>query len=262
MVASAGWGTSEILGLRIFGWQWILLIMGLPSLVAAALFLTLKEPVRLAPADAPQPPVNVGLGRKIITFMGFDAAKAIHANGKVFYPMFGALALSAVEVFGLQFWRVPFMVRTYGWDEGQIGAALSIIILIASLAGLAAGGAFVEYLARRHKDANVRAAFFCFMGTTVSTIFAILIPSAWGSMVAFGFAGFFGIAGAVRKTPPSNASPPTRCAGKSPRFTYSCSPFSARWAALSSAWCRNIWSRNCGRRCSSPLARYYPSPHT
>ena len=203
VVASAGWGTSEFLGLRIFGWQWILLIMGLPSLVAAALFLTLKEPVRLAPsADAPQPPEHASLGRKIITFMGFDAAKAIHANGKVFYPMFGALALSAVEVFGLQFWRVPFMVRTYGWDEGQIGAALSIIILIASLAGLAAGGAFVEYLARRHKDANVRAAFFCFMGTTVSTIFAILIPSAWGSMVAFGFAGFFGIAGAV----PQNAA--------------------------------------------------------
>ena len=56
VVASAGWGTSEVLGLRIFGWQWILLILGLPSLVAAALFLTLKEPARLVPpADAPQP---------------------------------------------------------------------------------------------------------------------------------------------------------------------------------------------------------------
>ena len=203
VVASAGWGTSQLFGLTILGWQWILIYLGLPSLLAAALFLTVKEPKRLAPpADAPQPPTNVGFGRKVITFMGFDAAKAIHANGKVFYPLFGALALAAVETFGLQFWRVPFMMRSYGWDEAQIGQALSITVLVASLAGLAAGGVLVEILAKSHKDANVRAAFFCFCGTTVSTLSAIVVPSAWGSMILFGFAAFFGIAGAV----PQNAA--------------------------------------------------------
>ena len=203
VVMSAGWGASEFLGLHIRGWQWILIIMGLPSLLAALLFLTISEPKRLAPnAGDVTPPSNVSIPRKMITFMGFDAAKAIHANGKVFYPMFGALALSAVEVFGLQFWRIPFMIREFGWNEAEIGGALSITILVASLSGLAAGGVFVEWLARRHKDANVRAAFICFSGTTIATITALLIPSAWGSMVAFGFAGFFGIAGAV----PQNAA--------------------------------------------------------
>lgn len=203
VVAAAGWGASEVMGLRILGWQWILLLLGLPSLLVAGLFLTIREPGRLAPAaDTPQPPTGVSLGRQIVTFMGWDAAKAIHANGRVYYPLFGALALSAVEVFGLQFWRVPFLIRTFGWNEAQIGAALSLTVLIASLSGLALGGVFVEWLAKRHKDANVRAACIFFAGTTVSTITALLMPSAWGSLIAFGFAGMFGMAGAV----PQNAA--------------------------------------------------------
>jgi MFS family permease len=203
VVMASGWGTSEIFGLRIFGWQWILLVLGLPSLIVAALFLTIKEPPRRAPsADAVQPPRGTGFGRSVMTFMGWDAAKAIHANGRVYYPMFGALALSAVEVFGLQFWRVPFMIRQFGWNPQEIGAALSLTVLIASLIGLPLGGFFVEWLAKRRSDANVRAACIIFAGTTISTIMALLMPTAWGSMIAFGFAAMFGIAGAV----PQNAA--------------------------------------------------------
>jgi MFS family permease len=203
VVMSAGWGTSEILGLRIFGWQWILIALGVPSLLVAALFLTVKEPPRMAPSsEAVQPPRNAGLGRSIITFMGWDAAKAIHANGRVYYPMFGALALSAVEVFGIQFWRVPFMIRQFGWNPQEIGAALGLTILVGSLVGLPVGGFFVEWLAKRYKDANVRAACIIFAGTTISTIVALLMPTGWGSMIGFGFAAMFGIAGAV----PQNAA--------------------------------------------------------
>ena len=83
------------------------------------MFLTVKEPQRQAPiADVDSRPSARRFGRQIITFMGWDAAKAIHANGRVYYPLFAALALSATEVFGLQFWRVPFMIRTYRLDPG------------------------------------------------------------------------------------------------------------------------------------------------
>lgn len=203
VVQSAEWGVSQWLGLRIFGWQWILILLSLPSLLVAALFLLITEPQRrMMRTDHDLIPTQAGFGRKLITFMGWDAAKAIHANGKVYYPLFAALALSAIEVFGLQFWRTPFMIRTFGWNEAQIGAALSITILFASLAGLALGGVMVEWLARRYKDANVRAACICFAGTTISTITAILMPTGWGSMIAFGFASMFGMAGAV----PQNAA--------------------------------------------------------
>lgn len=200
---TADWGPSQIGSLTIFGWQWILIWTGLPAFIVALLFFTIKEPQRMAPVEGAQlPPANASTGRNILTFMGWDAAKAIHLNRRVYYPMFGALALSAIETFGLAFWRVPFMIRTFGWNEVEIGAALGMTILVASLVGLFVGGIFVEWLAKRYKDANVRAAFILFSGTTISSITAVLMPTGWGAMIAFGFAGMFGIAGAV----PQNAA--------------------------------------------------------
>lgn len=200
--ASAGW-TQPFLGLDIYSWQWVMLYLALPSLAAALLFLTVKEPPRLAPApDAVQIPRDAGYLRKAITFMGFDAARAIHAGRRVYYPMFAALALSATESFGIMFWRVPYLMREYGWDAAQIGNVIGTTALIASLAGLAFGGVFVEWLAKRHKDANVRAAFVCFCGSTNVIITALLIPDPLWSTIAFGCAAFFGIAGAV----PQNAA--------------------------------------------------------
>lgn len=203
VVMTANWAPVALGPLTIRGWQWILLFMGLPGLLVGLLFLTVKEPTRLAPAsDAPFVPRDAGAWRRILTFMGLDALRAINAKPRVYYPLFGALALSAVEVFGLQFWRVPFMIRTFGWDERQIGAALGITMLAGSLSGLLLGSVLVEWLAKRHKDANVRAAAICAAGTTVSSIAAILMPTPWASMILFGVSGMFGLAGAV----PQNAA--------------------------------------------------------
>ncbi len=203
VVMTAHWEPAQLGPLMIRGWQWILLVMGLPGLLVGLLFLTVQEPKRLAPAaDAPHVPQGAGIGRRILTFMGLDALRAINAKPKVYYPLFSALALSAVETFGLQFWRVPFMIRTFGWDERQIGAALSVTMLAGSLSGLLLGSVLVEWLAKRHKDANVRAAAICFAGSTVSAISALLMPTAWGSLILFGFSGMFGLAGAV----PQNAA--------------------------------------------------------
>lgn len=201
--ASAGWAPTPFLGLEIYSWQWVLLYLALPSFVASLLFLTVREPARLMPsADAPRAPLEVSFWRKVITFMGFDAARAIHAGGKVYYPMFGALALAAVESFGIMFWRTPYLMREFGWNAKQIGDLIGSVALIASIAGMIVGGIFVEWLAKRYKDANIRAAFLCFCGTTAVIITALLIPDPFWSTVAFGCAAFFAIAGAV----PQNAA--------------------------------------------------------
>lgn len=203
IVMTSGWEPTYLGGLRIFGWQWILVWISTPAIFAALLFLTIKEPQRQAPiADVEQPPKDANLLRQVWTFMGFDAARAIYANRKVYFPLFAALALSATESFGLAFWRIPFMIRTFGWNEAEIGAAISITVLIGSLSGLLLGGTFVELLSRRYKDANVRAAFIFFCGTTISTLVALLATTGWTAMIAFGFAAMFGLAGAV----PQNAA--------------------------------------------------------
>jgi MFS family permease len=203
VMMSGAWAPTEIAGLRILGWQWIMFYVGLPGLLIGLLFLTIKEPQRLLPkGEAAPPPTDAPLGRRALTVMGFDAFKAINSRPKVYYPLFAALALSAVEVFGLQFWRVPFMIRSYGWNEGQIGAALGGLFLVASLAGLVLGGVFVEWLAKRHRDANVRAATILFAGVTLCAIASPMMPDGWSSLIVMSIGAMFGIAGAV----PQNAA--------------------------------------------------------
>jgi len=197
------WAPTEFAGLHIFGWQWIMVWVGAPGLLVALLFLTVKEPPRLAPhADAIQPPQDAPLGRRILTFTGLDAARAIYIKRRVYFPLFAGLALSAIEVFGLQFWRVPFMIRTYHWDERQIGGVMGGMILISSLLGLFLGGVFVEWLAKRHKDANVRAAAILFGCVAVCSIVSPLMPNGYASLAVMSLGAMFGIAGAV----PQNAA--------------------------------------------------------
>lgn len=202
IMATAAWAPVYFGGIRILGWQWILIGMGIPSLICALLFLTVKEPQRLVPPGEDAPPAEAHGTRKLMTFMGWDAVKAINARPRVYYPLFAALALSAIESFGLGFWRVPFMVRTYGWNEAQIGAALSGFALIASLAGLVLGGVLVEWLAKRHSDANVRAAAMFFAGSTVCAIIAPLMPDGMSALAVMSVGLMFSIAGAV----PQNAA--------------------------------------------------------
>lgn len=204
IVALAGWPDQTVLGLRLFNWQLILLGQAVLGLMAAALLLTVKEPPRLLPParTAAANPVRLSLAQRILAFTGLNAAKAIHARGRVYYPLFIGLALSAIETFGLAFWRVPFMIRTYGWDEAQIGMVMAPMLLVSQLAGVFFGGFFVEWLAKRYADANVRAATILFGLVTVCAITAPMMPTGEASLAVMALGGMFGLAGAV----PQNAA--------------------------------------------------------
>ncbi|CDO38122.1 MFS transporter [Novosphingobium sp. KN65.2] len=200
---TAPWAPTEIGPIQILGWQWILIWTGLPAFLVALLFLTVREPRRRLPTgEGPAVNGDTSLARRVLTFTGLDAARAIRANRKVYYPMFLGLALSALESTGFAFWRVPFLMRTYGWTEAEIGAATSASMLVASLLGLLLGGTLVEWLAKRHKDANLRAAFICFVAVTICAILAPLMPSAVLAILVMSVGVMFGIGGAV----PQNAA--------------------------------------------------------
>ncbi len=197
IAATASWGITEYMGLRIHGWQWILIGVGLLSVPSALLFIFIKEPSRRVAALEPVAvPERAGFFRRVATFMGFDALKAIRAKGMVYYPLFFALALSATESQGIGFWRVPFLVRTYGMDEGTIGTVLAPMLLVAQLIGLVLGGVLVSWLGKKHKDANIRAAAICFTLVTIFTIASPLMPTGELAMASMAIAMMFALAGA------------------------------------------------------------------
>jgi hypothetical protein len=181
----------------VFNWQWILVMVGLPGLFAALLFLLAKEPLRRNPPNVSNKlPQGTSFGRRIALLMGWDATKALWARKRIFLPLFAALALSSVESQGIGPWRVPFLHRTFGWDELTISGLLGPLLLVAMLLGIFVGGVFVSWLGKRHKDAFIRATTIIFALNTITTIAWPLMPTPELAIAGMVLSMFFGLAGA------------------------------------------------------------------
>ena len=96
------------MGLTIHGWQWILMMVGAPGLLIAVLLLLAKEPRAAAATQGKSLPVQAVL-------------REVWARKAIYLPLFIGLAFSATQAIGMQAWRTPFLIRTYGWNEARIG---------------------------------------------------------------------------------------------------------------------------------------------
>jgi MFS family permease len=187
---AAAWPVSHWMGLTVRGWQWILMMVGLPGLLISGLLLLVKEPARRGVTAHGKPlPVAAVL-------------REISARKAIYLPLFIGLAFSATQAIGMLPWRAPFLIRTYGWNEARIGRWMGIMFLASSLIGAALGTLFVEWLSKRYKDANVRASAILFAVAAPFEIIAPLMPSGGLALLCLGVAGACGIASAV----PQNAA--------------------------------------------------------
>ncbi len=124
---------------------------------------------------------------------------------------------------------MPFLVRTYGWSEAEIGALLGTLMLVSMIAGITVGGLFVTWLGKRYKDANIRATAIIFACTTVVTILTPLMPTAELAIGGMALGVFFGLAGAPAQNAAVQRIAPNEMRGQvTRRSTCSCSPSSAR----------------------------------
>jgi MFS family permease len=187
---AASWPVSQWLGFTMHGWQWVLMMVGAPGVVIAILLLLATEPRRRGvAAHGRSLPVGTVL-------------REIWSRRAIYLPLFVGLAMSATVVFGMQAWRQPFLVRRFGWDVQKAGPWMGWLFLVSSLIGAAFGTVFVERLAKRHKDANVRAATILFAVAAPCEILSPLMPSAELSLLCISIAGVCGLASAV----PQNAA--------------------------------------------------------
>ncbi len=118
-------------------WQVVLLLVGMPGLIVAAIMLSVREPPRHHghAAGASQPVTEV--------FM------LMVRHWRVFIPMFAGLALRSVQMFGLQMWGPSFYQRTYGWSATQIGYVSGASLMVAMPIGLFLGSWLAEYYWKR-----------------------------------------------------------------------------------------------------------------
>jgi MFS family permease len=198
---AAHWPVSQWLGFTLHGWQWILMMVGAPGLLIAALLLLAKEPPRRGAAQEKSPPITA-------------VAREIWSRKAIYLPLFIGLAFSATQAIGMQAWRAPFLIRTYGWDEARIGNWLGFTFLAASLVGAVLGTLLVEALSKRYKDANVRAATILFAAAAPFEIIAPLMPSGGLSLVCLGVTTMCGLASAVPQNSAIQRITPNRMRGQ------------------------------------------------
>jgi MFS family permease len=178
------------MGLTIHGWQWVLMMVGAPGVCVAGLLLLAKEPPRRGVTVLAQAVPMKAVLREIGT------------RRSVYLPLFIGLAFSATEFLGLGVWRPAFLARTYGWTPAHIGKWLSVVILVSYLAGALVGTVFTEWLAKRYKDAHVRAATILFTLAAPFEILAPLMPSGELALLCVAAGGVCALASAV----PQNAA--------------------------------------------------------
>lgn len=104
-------------------WQAVLVAVGLPGVLVAALLLTIKEPTR----RIYRTPVSRVPLWGALQFMGLHFA--------VYGPLFLGLTLGALDN-GSRSWGAAFFERTHGWSPatyGMIGGVLAIVVMLLGL---------------------------------------------------------------------------------------------------------------------------------
>jgi MFS family permease len=198
----SGWPRIDLGPVEIYGWKWLLIILAVPGILASILLLLIHEPERRG-EDAAQEaqPFSAVLGE-------------LWAHRAVYGPLFAALAFNAAFLLAVPPWLTPFLKRTYGWDEQTIGNLVSPILFIGQMTGLIAGPMLVNWLARRHRDAHVRATAMLFFAKIPFAVAAPLMPNGVLAIICLGVFGACGIAAAAPQNLAIQAMAPNRMRGQ------------------------------------------------
>ena len=172
----AGVAPIHIAGIgTIFNWQLVFIMLGIPGIVIAGLFLiTVREPPRRGTTRPKGYPL-----REVVGF--------VVANRAYHLPFLTAALLATFQVYGLIAWTPAFFERTYGWGPATIGPLLGVVTLVTQTIGLFAGARLAEVLGRRYDDANMRVYFLAFTLGLPFGVIGPLMPTPWMALGCFAF---------------------------------------------------------------------------
>ncbi len=147
---------ASALALPVIGevraWQITFLIVGLPGLLIALLFmLTVHDPARKGL-------VQDATG-KVQRVSMMDSLRFIGKHPKTFFCHYLGFSFYAMTLYCLMSWSPAFYMRRFGLSPVEAGYTLGAVLLVANTAGVFCGGWLSDFLLRRgHTDAPMRAA--------------------------------------------------------------------------------------------------------
>ncbi|HEU4623753.1 MAG TPA: MFS transporter [Steroidobacteraceae bacterium] len=187
---------------RIYNWQLVFMMVGIPGLLVAAIFYT----------TVPEPPRKGGSkpgGYPLREVFGFVVGqRALHL------PLIIGVLLMSFQNYGLNAWMPAFYERTYGWGPAVIGPLLGLFTLACSTLGLFAGARLAELLGKRYDDANLRVLFLAQSLPVPLFVIAPLMPTPWLALGCNAVAGFLSVMGGPAYNAALNIATPNEMRGQ------------------------------------------------
>lgn len=159
-------------------WRIVMLAVGLPGLLVAALFATVREPARRGSGTAALPlkEVFAWLGRHRWTYLG----------------LMGALAMMVFVGQAGSNWIPAFFERRFGWTGPQVGARYGPVVLVCGGAGFLVGGVIASWLRRgRAPRAYLQVGLAGFAVAAALAASFPMAPDPQTALVLIGAMGFF-----------------------------------------------------------------------
>ncbi|WP_114954849.1 spinster family MFS transporter [Sphingosinicella terrae] len=137
-------------------WRAVLIVVGLPGLLLAALMYLVTEPRRrgltAVPASASAP------RRSALAF--------VRRNARVLLPLYFGLGSISIVYYGMLTWTPTLFLRRFGIAPADIALPLGLAFAIGGVAGMLAGGFWADRLWQRGvKDGYMRVIFYSAAGS-------------------------------------------------------------------------------------------------
>tara|TARA_B110000003_G_C16654484_1_gene535818 strand:- start:8942 stop:10243 length:1302 start_codon:yes stop_codon:yes gene_type:complete len=144
-------------------WQLTFIAVGLPGILIAGLFLTIREPKRKIQAIESQ---------EIPSFK--TIAKYIKNNWQLYGAIIIGNSCLIILLYGLQSWVPTMLLRVYEWDLIQSGRVYGLIAMLAGSAGVLSGPLTLKFLNKKNIDApHFKLAIF---GISMASLSLVLLP--------------------------------------------------------------------------------------
>lgn len=148
---------------ELYSWQMVLVCVGLPGILLAAVMFTIAEPVRRG-----------ALKNEAAGFPLREVWRFVASRGKYLTYHFIAYLCLSIQGFAFLTWVVEFFVRKHDWTKTEIGLTYGIIALVVGVIGSVWAGFFAgRLIGRGGGDAPMRVTLW---GTLVLGPVAVVLP--------------------------------------------------------------------------------------
>jgi MFS family permease len=158
-------------GVAVAPWRVVMVAVGLPGLLVAALFLSVREPARRGARTRAAVPVSEIVGWLV-------------AHRWTYLGLIGALALMVFVGQSGSAWIPAFFERRFGWSAVQVGASYGPLVFLCGGAGALVGGLLASFLRRRGRPLAYLQVGLA--GFAVAVVLAVAFPLASDPNLALG----------------------------------------------------------------------------